>query len=335
MVRPFRTYAELRDAPPPPLFAVLRILLVIGALFALSATARLAPFELVTGMVSFAWIPLAQAIGVLAATRLVARGVPFRRSYALYIQSIGPMVVLFLALGGLFAFDLDPKRPFQLVLMPGILVATVFSLVLAFALLAMPLLRGRAATARRLVLSIAFVAVLIVPLVPAWRVDAPAYHALVGRSVGERLLLAHRLARRAVAPVGWAPAIARAERLTRRRAIVRVSSHVQAPAVTGIIGPVVLVPSSADAWTDERKLAVLLHELAHVAAHDLVVQVLVATACSLHWFNPLAWLAARRLRLERELAADESVLATGMRASTYAADLLAIAGTAPLGAIGL
>src|SRR5262249_32165274 len=54
-------------------------------------------------------------------------------------------------------------------------------------------------------------------------------------------------------------------------------------------------------------------------------------ACALHWFNPLAWLAARRLRLERELAADEAVLRSGIRASTYAADLLAIAGEAPVG----
>ena len=128
MVRPFRTYAELRDDPPAAFVPALRLLLAIGALVALTATARLAPFELVTGMVSFAWIPLAQAVGVLAATRLVARGVPFARSYALYVQSIGPLVVLFLALGGLSAFDLEPtRRPFQVVLMPGILAATAWS----------------------------------------------------------------------------------------------------------------------------------------------------------------------------------------------------------------
>ena len=251
------------------------------------------------------------------------------------------------------------------------------SLVLGFALLAMPLLRGRSAAARRLVLSLAFAAVLVLPLVPRWHVDAPAYHTLVGRVVVEPLaalgvqpssatavtlassvdwiaiawsfgalamalrfvvgiVLARRLARRADAPVGWAAATARAEQLTRRRAVVRVSTAVDAPAVTGIIAPIVLVPRSSLEWTEERKLAVLLHELAHVAAHDLVVQLLVATACSLHWFNPLAWIAARRLRLERELAADETVLATaGMRPSSYAADLLAVAGTAPLGAIGV
>ena len=127
MVRPFRTYAELRDAPPPAFFPALRFLLVIGALVALTATARLAPLELATGMVSFAWIPLAQAIGLGVATRLVAPGVAFRRSYALYVQSIGPMVVLFLALSGLAAFDVDTGRPFLFLLMPGIVGATAWS----------------------------------------------------------------------------------------------------------------------------------------------------------------------------------------------------------------
>src|SRR5262249_11294025 len=50
-------------------------------------------------------------------------------------------------------------------------------------------------------------------------------------------------------------------------------------------------------------------------------------------FNPLAWLAASRLRLERELAADEAVLRAGMRPSSYAEDLLAIAGSPPAGAL--
>jgi cell division protein FtsI (penicillin-binding protein 3) len=47
--------------------------------------------------------------------------------------------------------------------------------------------------------------------------------------------------------------------------------------------------------------------------------------CSLYWFQPLTWLAARALRRECELAADEDVIGAGMRASTYAEHLLAIA----------
>jgi hypothetical protein len=42
------------------------------------------------------------------------------------------------------------------------------------------------------------------------------------------------------------------------------------------------------------------------------------------WFNPLVWLAAARMRLEREHACDDYVLREGITASRYADDLLAM-----------
>lgn len=130
-------------------------------------------------------------------------------------------------------------------------------------------------------------------------------------------------------------AIARAEQRIGKPVDVRVSPAIGAPAVTGIIRPVVLVPASSRTWSEERWSSVLLHELAHVAAFDLAVQALASIACSVHWFNPLAWLALRRLRLERELAADEAVLRAGTKASSYAHDLLAVAGAAHTGMIAV
>src|SRR5690349_21204069 len=59
------------------------------------------------------------------------------------------------------------------------------ALVLAFALLSMPLLRNAPAAARRIVLSAAFVFVLALPFVPAWHVDAPAIEGLIGSVVAE------------------------------------------------------------------------------------------------------------------------------------------------------
>jgi hypothetical protein len=74
-----------------------------------------------------------------------------------------------------------------------------------------------------------------------------------------------------------------------------------------------------------RLRAVLLHEVAHVKRGDCRVQLLAQMACAVYWFNPLIWIAARQLRVERERACDDEVLAHGATPSAYAADVLQLA----------
>jgi beta-lactamase regulating signal transducer with metallopeptidase domain len=274
------------------------------------------------------------------------------------------------------------------------------AVLLALALVAMPLLRGTSSATRRLVLAISLGGALMLPLVsaavPSWRVRAPAaveslrgvviadplvpastsapvstrgramsvspLRAEPARSFGALAVVAwvwacgaalvlarmlvglagtRRIVRRATGARAWSLAAARAGSTTGQRVDVRATGELDAPAVAGVLAPVILVPHASASWTDERRYAVLLHELAHVRQRDCLTQLIAQLLCAVHWFNPLVWLAARRLRVERELAADDAVVAAGARASSYAEDLLAIACAAgvardvPSGALGM
>ena len=96
------------------------------------------------------------------------------------------------------------------------------------------------------------------------------------------------------------------------------------PVTWGILVPAVLLPADADEWPDDRRRAVLLHELAHVRRYDAFAQLLAYVVLAANWFNPLVWLAVRSMRAESERACDDCVLEHGTEPSAYVQDLLAI-----------
>ena len=116
-----------------------------------------------------------------------------------------------------------------------------------------------------------------------------------------------------------------AGRLGLRRVQFLRSDRAVMPMTWGLLRPVILLPGEADGWPRDRLHDVLLHELAHVRRLDCLTQVIAQVSCALYWFNPLAWLASRQMRLERERACDDVVLRAGARPSDYAGHLLEIA----------
>jgi beta-lactamase regulating signal transducer with metallopeptidase domain len=93
------------------------------------------------------------------------------------------------------------------------------------------------------------------------------------------------------------------------RITVSETSAVAAPALHGIVRPELLLPRGFVAQLSPGELAhTIAHELAHARRRDLLAQLLIHGAALLHWFNPLAWIAARLARADCELACDETVL---------------------------
>ena len=110
-----------------------------------------------------------------------------------------------------------------------------------------------------------------------------------------------------------------------KRSVTLLRSEAKMPLTWGIFRPQVLIPTDAENWSTDQQRVVLLHELAHVQRWDWLTQTLAHISCAIYWFNPLVWLADRRMRLERERACDDHVLTAGCRAADYAEHLLEIA----------
>ena len=129
------------------------------------------------------------------------------------------------------------------------------------------------------------------------------------------------------APLQWQLEVnALCEKLRMARDVrVRLVPAASSPVAAGVLRATILLPQLAAAWSPERRRTVLHHELAHIRRHDCRAQLLTHVACALYWFNPLVWVAASHLRLERERACDDEVLRSGAQPSSYAAHLLDIA----------
>ncbi len=105
---------------------------------------------------------------------------------------------------------------------------------------------------------------------------------------------------------------------------IYIADHIGAPFVLGILRPKIYLPSELG----EREMAyILAHEKHHIRRGDHFAKLLGFAALSLHWFNPLAWMAFRLFVKDMEASCDEAVLGKlgeGVRAD-YSQSLLNLA----------
>lgn len=90
-----------------------------------------------------------------------------------------------------------------------------------------------------------------------------------------------------------------------RRVALRLVDGLDSPVAAGCWRPVVLLPTALAARMPvELVEALLAHELAHVRRHDYLVNLLQCVVEALLFYHPVTWWLSRRIRIEREQAAD-------------------------------
>ena len=110
----------------------------------------------------------------------------------------------------------------------------------------------------------------------------------------------------------------------RRPVPLYLSPEAESPLAAGIFRPRILLPEGA--LPEKEALCIVLHEMIHIRRGDHLLRLLSLFLLSLHWFNPLLWLACRCSARDMELACDEAALSRlgeGMETS-YARALLSI-----------
>jgi bla regulator protein blaR1 len=115
-----------------------------------------------------------------------------------------------------------------------------------------------------------------------------------------------------------------AEASTGRRVEVLLHESIAGPMTCGAIHPVIVFPIEAENWDDGDLYRAIAHEIEHVNRADWLTHCLARVVCAAYWFQPLVWIAQRKLSLEAERACDDAVLARS-EATVYAEQLVALA----------
>lgn len=102
------------------------------------------------------------------------------------------------------------------------------------------------------------------------------------------------------------------------------SDQVCSPFILGILRPKIFVPFGLEG---ESLSYVLAHERVHIRRADHLVKLLAFLLVTVHWFNPLVWLAFHLMTKDMEMSCDEKVLEElgGCWKKNYSMSLLSFA----------
>jgi GWxTD domain-containing protein len=103
------------------------------------------------------------------------------------------------------------------------------------------------------------------------------------------------------------------------------SCFAEAPAVIGLVRPVILMPIGLLAGLPRGQIeSILLHELAHIRRYDYLVNLLQTSVEGLLFYHPAMWWVSGAIRDERENCCDDVVVSTRGDAHEYAVALASL-----------
>lgn len=161
--------------------------------------------------------------------------------------------------------------------------------------------------------------------VPVWLagVGLLSLHRIIGFAAAYRL----RRVGVCAAPTAWQ---ARAGDLAARLGVTRPvllleSCLAEVPAAAGCLRPAILLPLGLLAGLPAAQVEfILIHELAHIARRDYLVNLMQGVVEALLFYHPAVWWVSSVIRNEREHCCDDLVVALAGNPRGYAAALVAL-----------
>lgn len=105
---------------------------------------------------------------------------------------------------------------------------------------------------------------------------------------------------------------------------IYIADDIKSPFVVGLFRPKIYLPCNLG---EQEQEYIILHEHHHIHRFDHVMKLLAFLALTIHWFNPLVWVAFILASKDMEMSCDEAVIrkaGTDVRAD-YSASLLTLA----------
>ena len=101
-----------------------------------------------------------------------------------------------------------------------------------------------------------------------------------------------------------------------RKPALYLCSALKTPLMYGVIHPRIILPERS--YDEELLTNILRHELMHYRRKDTLYKWVSVAVLSLHWFNPLSWMARREINRACELSCDEMLLRSMTRTEKQA-----------------